>query len=287
MSTAIRASVAIPGVVTPIVVDGRVLVDGGLMNPVPIEPTAAVTADWVFAVNLTGPRTGSPVPVGSGLVAAASTSAEEAGGDPLGSSSPVSSESVSSESRSATRRGAGSVGEPSSGASGEGGLVPPTGPAAGSLVGTPVPPVSGSTGSPVRTITGGRLVGEWGERLRASAAGVLESEPVKALSKSWATFAESTLGDGGDPSESGGPDAANPPAPYAAAPKELGTFEIFNRSFDTMASLITRYRMASNPPDVLVTVPSDACRTMDFHRAADMIALGRRLTIEALDAAGR
>ncbi len=287
VSTAIRASVAIPGVVTPIVVDGRVLVDGGLMNPVPIEPTAAVTADWVFAVNLTGPRTGSPVPVGSCLVAAASTSAEEAGGDPLGSSSPVSSESVSSESRSATRRGAGSVGEPSSGASGEGGLVPPTGPAAGSQLGTPVPPVSGSTGSPVRTITGGRLVGEWGERLRASAAGVLESEPVKALSKSWATFAESTLGDGGEASESGGPDAANPPAPYAAAPKELGTFEIFNRSFDTMASLITRYRMASNPPDVLVTVPSDACRTMDFHRAADMIALGRRLTIEALDAAGR
>jgi NTE family protein len=63
--------------------------------------------------------------------------------------------------------------------------------------------------------------------------------------------------------------------------------DVFNRSFDVMASLITRHRMASNPPDVLVTVPSDACRTMDFHRAAEMIDLGRRLTIEAMDAAGR
>ncbi len=62
--------------------------------------------------------------------------------------------------------------------------------------------------------------------------------------------------------------------------------EIFNRSFDTMAALITRYRMASNPPDVLVSVPSDACRTMDFHRASEMIALGRELTERALDEAG-
>jgi NTE family protein len=74
---------------------------------------------------------------------------------------------------------------------------------------------------------------------------------------------------------------------YSAAPRDLGTMDVFNRSFDVMASLITRHRMASNPPDVLVTVPSDACRTMDFHRAAEMIDLGRRLTIEAMDAAGR
>jgi len=35
-----------------------------------------------------------------------------------------------------------------------------------------------------------------------------------------------------------------------------------------------------------VTVPKDACRTLDFHRAAEMIALGRALTSEALDEAG-
>jgi NTE family protein len=36
---------------------------------------------------------------------------------------------------------------------------------------------------------------------------------------------------------------------------------------------------------VLVTIPRDACRTLDFHRAADMIALGRDLTTDALDRA--
>jgi NTE family protein len=51
-----------------------------------------------------------------------------------------------------------------------------------------------------------------------------------------------------------------------------------------MQSILTRYRLSGYPPDVLVTVPSDACRTMDFHLAAEMIRLGRDLTIEALDA---
>ena len=49
-------------------------------------------------------------------------------------------------------------------------------------------------------------------------------------------------------------------------------------------TLLHRTADAGYPPDVLVTVPSDACRTMDFHLAADMIQLGRDLAIEALDA---
>jgi NTE family protein len=53
-----------------------------------------------------------------------------------------------------------------------------------------------------------------------------------------------------------------------------------------MTALITRYRMASMPPDVLVTIPVNACRTMDFHRASEMISLGRSLTIDALESAG-
>ena len=56
-------------------------------------------------------------------------------------------------------------------------------------------------------------------------------------------------------------------------------------ALETMASLITRFRLATLPPDVLVTVPSDAAKTMDFHRAAELIAIGRRLTEAALDEA--
>ena len=53
---AIRASMAIPGLFTPAVVAGRVLVDGGLLNPLPLDPTAAAAADFTFAVSLQGPR---------------------------------------------------------------------------------------------------------------------------------------------------------------------------------------------------------------------------------------
>ena len=54
-----------------------------------------------------------------------------------------------------------------------------------------------------------------------------------------------------------------------------------------MQSIITRYRLAALPPDVLVTVPLSAARTIDFHRAEEMVALGRALTRAALDEAGR
>jgi NTE family protein len=50
--------------------------------------------------------------------------------------------------------------------------------------------------------------------------------------------------------------------------------------------VLVRYRLAGYPPDVLVTVPRDACRSLDFHRAAEMIDVGRALAAEALDGAG-
>src|SRR5690348_13711796 len=56
LRAAIRASIAIPGLITPVLADGRVLADGGLLNPVPIEPTAAVPADLTVAVSLLGRR---------------------------------------------------------------------------------------------------------------------------------------------------------------------------------------------------------------------------------------
>ncbi|PWW37759.1 patatin-like phospholipase family protein [Chromohalobacter israelensis] len=50
---AIRASIAVPGIITPVHLDGQILVDGGLLNPLPIIPTVAVHADLVVAVNST------------------------------------------------------------------------------------------------------------------------------------------------------------------------------------------------------------------------------------------
>jgi NTE family protein len=52
--TAIRASTAVPGVFSPVMIDGRMLVDGGLVNPIPIAPTLNDSTDITIAVNLSG-----------------------------------------------------------------------------------------------------------------------------------------------------------------------------------------------------------------------------------------
>lgn len=49
---AVRASIALPGLFTPARMNGRLLVDGGLVNPVPVSLCRALGADIVIAVDL-------------------------------------------------------------------------------------------------------------------------------------------------------------------------------------------------------------------------------------------
>lgn len=49
---ALRASISLPGMFTPVKINGRWLVDGGLSNPVPVSLCRAMGADVVIAVNL-------------------------------------------------------------------------------------------------------------------------------------------------------------------------------------------------------------------------------------------
>jgi NTE family protein len=51
---AMRASYALPGVFDPILVRGRWLMDGALVNPIPITAARAMGADLVICVNLNG-----------------------------------------------------------------------------------------------------------------------------------------------------------------------------------------------------------------------------------------
>jgi len=164
--SAIRASIAIPGVITPVVMNGRLLADGGLMNPVPIEPTAAAAADLTIAISLQGER-----------------SARE-------QSSPA------REPATPTWRE---------------GLV---------------------------------------DRVRRSVGRERELEP-------------------------------EPPEP-----DPLRISDVVGLSLDAMQGLVARYRMAGLPPDVLVTVPVSAARSLDVHRVTEMIEIGQRLTAEALDVSG-
>src|SRR3954463_3575479 len=48
----VRASIAAPGLFTPVVHEGAVLVDGGLVNPVPVSMCRAFGAEIVIAVDL-------------------------------------------------------------------------------------------------------------------------------------------------------------------------------------------------------------------------------------------
>lgn len=57
---ALRASVAIPGVITPVVINERLLADGGLVNPVPLAPLKNVRARNLIAVDLAQGRKVNP-----------------------------------------------------------------------------------------------------------------------------------------------------------------------------------------------------------------------------------
>lgn len=188
---AIRASIALPSIITPVMLNGRLLADGGLMNPIPIAPTASANADVTLAVSLSGERT---------------------------------------ENRDS---------------------------------------------SPVQETAEPRPSEEWFERFRRGTAQVLDRDMVRVLTSRFGA---------GRAAETAEPATALEES-FGALPHGLRKFDVMNMSIDAMQGVLTRYRMAGYPPDVLVTVPKDACRTLDFHRAAEMIDKGRTLTEQALDQA--
>jgi NTE family protein len=194
LDVALRASIAIPGVFTPVMLNGRLLVDGGVLDPVPITPTTSVRADVTVAINL--------------------------GGDPSGM----------------------------------------------------------HEAAPVRETAEERPVDEWLDRFRRGTAHLLDRDLFRSL--------QSRLG-GGTATAVAGEElpvlALDAYDSLAAPPAGLSKFDVMNHSLQALQSVLTRYRLAANPPDVLVTIPRGAARTLDFHRAAEMIDLGRALTLEALD----
>jgi NTE family protein len=191
LDRAIRASIGIPGVMTPVAVNGRLLVDGGVLNPVPVAATATAQADLVVAVSLQGQRR---------LPMAAAPKRE-----------------------SADRR--------------------------------PVP--------------------EWWERFRANAAEMLSSEALEALAQRRAALRHDPV----DQADRGDVEVDLEPLPAV----HMG--EVLNLSSEAAGGALARYCLAAHPPDVLVSVPTDACRMVDFHRAEELIAYGRDLAREALDQA--
>jgi NTE family protein len=182
---AIRASIAIPGVIAPHVIDGRLLADGGILDPLPMAPIAAVNADLTVAVSLSG--------------------SEAAGADP----------------------------EP-------------------------------------------RPTTEWLNRMLSSTSALLDSPTARAvLDRFGASSADNAEADA-----EAALDTASAPE---SEPPRLGGFEVMNRTIDIAQAALARHALAAYPPDLLIEVPRSACRSLEFHRATEVIETGRELAAQALD----
>ena len=59
LARAMRASMSLPGVFTPVVIDGKVLVDGGIASNLPVDAARDMGAEQVIAVNVGTPPAGA------------------------------------------------------------------------------------------------------------------------------------------------------------------------------------------------------------------------------------
>jgi NTE family protein len=194
---AIRASIAIPGVIAPHAVDGRLLADGGILDPLPMAPIAAVNADLTIAVSLSGSEVG-------GI-------ADDRDAEP------------------------------------------------------------------------GPTV-EWLNRMVRSTSALLDASAARSLLDR--PTARAVLGRFGADTWSEESEAEEPGAEPLDTPQvpRLGGFEVMNRTIDIAQSALARHALAAHPPDLLIEVPRSTCRTLEFHRAVEVIAAGRALANRALDA---
>ncbi|MBK9116442.1 MAG: patatin-like phospholipase family protein [Betaproteobacteria bacterium] len=55
LAQAIRASMSVPGAIAPVEIDGRLLVDGGIANNLPIDEARKLCADVIIAINISTP----------------------------------------------------------------------------------------------------------------------------------------------------------------------------------------------------------------------------------------
>jgi NTE family protein len=63
---------------------------------------------------------------------------------------------------------------------------------------------------------------------------------------------------------------------------EMGLFDTLQRSFEIMQASVSNYKIAGYPPDIVIEIPADACNAFDFHKAYDMIEVGRKAARQVL-----
>lgn len=201
VDAAIRASIAIPGIIIPHVLDGRLLADGGILDPLPLAPVAAVNADLTIAISLSGP-------------------------DPHANENTEAPEPVAST--------------------------------------------------------------EWLSRLLRSTSALLDTNTARTILDTPAArsmlsrFGTSADSEDGEDVVVSSADQLIDSSREVPLPK-LGSFAVMNRTIDIAQAALARHQMAAYPPDLLIEVPRTACRSLDFHRAAELIDLGHELAAKAID----
>ena len=277
LANAIRASIAMPGVITPVQMQGHILVDGGVCNPVPMEPTLSVPSDATVAVSLAG---GSPLVEPRWAIA--NSDEVQTGGSSMvarvarGFEELMQSETVRSlqariaslQGHSAGREGrAGQLGDAANiAASAEPETIAKSAVQAAGLANLDHETPAGHTGHAASARQG------------TSAGGTAESTGSPGLSSGPATPAGFTAQSIGDL-----PSSVDL---IERGKADVSTTELAQQAIGTMQAMIERYRAAANPAQVTITVPLSAGGTLDFHRANELIELGRELAVEAFDRAG-
>jgi NTE family protein len=64
---------------------------------------------------------------------------------------------------------------------------------------------------------------------------------------------------------------------------KLNYYIISMKSIEIMQRAITRYKLASYSPDILINISSDVCEIFDFHKAKNIIKYGEVVSKEILD----
>ena len=63
---------------------------------------------------------------------------------------------------------------------------------------------------------------------------------------------------------------------------DWSAYDVANQAFDAMQSTIARQKLAAYPPDYTIEIARNACGTLEFNRASEMIALGYTSARECL-----
>ncbi|SBS31434.1 NTE family protein RssA [Marinomonas aquimarina] len=61
-----------------------------------------------------------------------------------------------------------------------------------------------------------------------------------------------------------------------------GRIQTINMMFEAMQESLTQYKVAGYPPDLLISIPKDACSFYEFWRSKELIDLGYEITTQAL-----